>query len=216
MTPRDAASTNWPDRVRFLRRFVANPRRVGSVVPSSHVLATAMVSAIRHSAGVSRGRTIVELGTGTGAFTRAIVAELQPADEFMSVEVEPAFIDALCRQWPEVDFVCASAESLYALIRERDLGQVDHIVSGLPFATLPAETTRRIVAAVAASMRPGGTFTTFHYVHSFGVPPAVSFRRLMRRALGSVPSIDFVGWNFPPALALTWTNRQTSTGKVQP
>ena len=42
-----------------------------------------------------------------------------------------------------------------------------HIVSGLPFAVLPAATTRLIIDGVHSLLRRGGTFTTFQYAHSF-------------------------------------------------
>lgn len=202
---RDLASNAWPDGLRFARRFLQHPGRVGSIAPSSRRLASAVLSGIRRPPGAARALTIVELGAGTGAFTRAIVAGLRPGDRFVGIEVDTAFVEILRRRWPDIDIVCASAEALYEILGERALGPVDHVVSGLPFATLPADTTRRIVAAVARSIRRGGTFSTFHYLHSYGVPSAAAFRRKMTSALGSAPSIEFVARNLPPALALTWT-----------
>src|SRR5262249_4604782 len=112
------------------------------------------------------------------------------------------------RRWPTVDTACASAEALATLVAERRFGPVDHIVSGLPFATLPAETTRRISDAIGHTLRTGGTFTTFHYLQSYGVPHAALFRRPMTALMGSEASMRFVAWNLPPALALSWTNRR--------
>jgi len=194
----------------FIRRFIQNPRSVGAVAPSSKWLASAMVAPMAWPAGRVGAAHIVELGPGTGSFTRAIAERLGPDDRFLGVELEPIFVDTLRQRWPRMEFVCASAESLRALLSERGLGPVDHIVSGLPFATLPADTTERIVEAIAHALRPGGTFTTFHYLQSYGIPPAVAFRRQMTSALASTPSMRFVARNLWPALALTWVQRTSS------
>jgi len=157
--------------------------------------------------------TIVELGTGTGAFTGHIVERLGPADRFLGVDVEPVFVERLRRRWPHVECVCASAVTLPALLDERQVGLVDHIVSGLPFASLPVETTRGILDAVGKTLRAGGTFTTFQYVHSYGLPPAIVFRREMNALMGSTPSLQFVARNLPPAFALSWTNHRAGTAR---
>lgn len=209
---RGLASRAWPDGLRFARRFLRHPGRVGSIVPSSRRLASGVLAGIERPPGGARPLTIVELGAGTGAFTRAIVAGLREGDRFISIEVDAAFVDILRRRWPDIDIVCASAEALCEIIGERALGAADHIVSGLPFATLPGDTTRRIVSAVARSLRDGGTFSTFHYLHSYGVPSATTFRRLMTSALGSTPSVEFVARNLPPALAVTWTKQRSLNG----
>lgn len=201
------ASAGW-ERARFIRRFVHHPRTVGAIAPSSRWLAAAMVEPIRHRLQMQHGMRIIELGAGTGAFTRAIVAELRVGDRFVSVEIEPEFVAVLRQRWTNVDFACASAESLEAITSERRFGPADHIISGLPFATLPTDTTLRIVQAIGRTLRPGGTFTTFHYLHSYSVPKARAFRRQMGQLLSSTPERQSVAWNFPPAVALTWTDHR--------
>jgi phospholipid N-methyltransferase len=196
----------------FVGRFVRRPGTVGSIVPSSSHLAAAMIAplaAVRAPAGRDRKpMTIVELGPGTGAFTGAIVPCLGPEDRFLAVEIDRVFRDLLQRRWPTVDAECASAEFLVTLLRGRRWPPVDHIVSGLPFATLPPETTARIVEAIRSSLGAGATFTTFHYAQSFAAPRAAAFRQRVDRALQSRPTTRFVAMNFPPAVAVTWVNRR--------
>lgn len=100
--------------------------------------------------------------------------------------------------------MCASAEHLDTLVSERGMRPVDHILSGLPFASLPSAVTRQILQGITNVLRPGGTFTTFQYVHAYTLPSAGSFRRDMSERLGSAPDIRLVLRNFPPALVLTW------------
>jgi phosphatidylethanolamine/phosphatidyl-N-methylethanolamine N-methyltransferase len=188
----------WGGHLAFLGALIRNPRAVGAIAPSSASLARRMV---RDVAPASR---VVELGPGTGVITREILARQADAGSFLAVDVDRAFVDRIRRAWPGIDCVCASAEFLPLLAAERGWPQIDHIVSGLPFATLPSATTRLILDGVHQVLRPGGTFTTFQYVHAYRVPSASAFRREMSRRLGGQPAAQLVVRNMPPAFVLTW------------
>jgi phospholipid N-methyltransferase len=193
-----SASAGLTEHLLFLRAMLRNPRSVGAIAPSSRHLARRMVM------GIGGAEQIVELGPGTGAFTREIVNRLGPGGRVLAVETNRSFVERLLRAWPQVDCVCASAETLPALASARGISGVDHIISGLPFASLPAATTRRILDGVHETLRVGGTFTTFQYVHAYGMPAAAGFRRELSARLGSEPHSALVVRNIPPALVLTW------------
>lgn len=188
------------EHVLMLTKFVRNPRTVGAVAPSSQALARAMVAALP----VNRPASIVELGPGTGAFTGAILERVGPQARVLAMDLEPEFVDRVRRAWPSVLCVCASAEELETLVKAHRLGPVDHIISGLPFASLPAPMTAGILDGVMHTLRPGGTFTQFHYLHGFGMPPGRAFRREMSARMGSRAERRFVLRNFPPACVFTW------------
>ena len=76
-------------------------------------------------------------------------------------------------------------------------------MSGLPFASLPPPNTVRILEGIEQTLRPGGTFTTFQYVHAYRMKSAVAFREDISRRLGSAPSQTLVPRNFPPAYVLS-------------
>ena len=190
----------WSGHLTFFGALVKNPRAVGAIMPSSPVLARRMVR------DVDPASRVVELGPGTGVITREILAKNGGGD-VLAVEVSRAFVDRLRRTLPGLDCVCASAEILPVLAAERGWPHVDHIVSGLPFATLPAATTRLILDGVQQVLRVGGTFTTFQYLHAYRVPPAAAFRRELSARLLSQPSSQLVVRNVPPALVLTWHRR---------
>jgi len=192
---------DWAGHLAFFGALIRNPRAVGAIVPSSASLARRMV---RDVAPASR---VVELGPGTGVITREILARNGDRGSFLAIDVNRAFVDRIRRAWPGIDCVCASAEILPVLAAERGWPNVDHIVSGLPFATLPTATTRLILDGVHQVLRLGGTFTTFQYVHAYRVPSAAAFRREMSRRLGCQPSAQLVVRNVPPALVLTWHRR---------
>lgn len=184
----------------FLGRFVRNPARVGAILPSSARLARGMVEGIKPPSGVR----VAELGAGTGRITAEIARWLPDDGLALAIDVDPAFIGQLAGRWPRVEAVAATAEHLIELARARGIDGFDHIFSGLPFASLPAETTRRILYAVARSLREGGTFTTFQYLHAWHFPSAMAFRRTASRRLGTEPGSRFIGANVPPAVVLRW------------
>lgn len=185
----------------MMSRFLRNPRTVGAVSASSRALAEIMVTEIPRDRPVR----VVELGPGTGPFTRAIVERVAPSSRVLAIDIEPTFVSQVRQRWPTVDCVCASAVDLERLVAERGLWPVDHIVSGLPFASLPVEETRRILDGIEATLRPGGTFTTFQYLHGYGLVTGRTFRREMSARMGGLPHRRLVLKNFPLAFALTWT-----------
>jgi phosphatidylethanolamine/phosphatidyl-N-methylethanolamine N-methyltransferase len=203
---RDASNgTGIREHVLLFTRFLRSPRTVGAVTPSSRAVGEAMVSSV----DFSQPLRIVELGPGTGALTAPIVERLRPHSEFLAIDIDPAFCDEIQKRWPSVDCVCASAEQLGTIVADRGLTPVDHIVSGLPFVSLPVPVTQQILENIVAVLRPGGTFTTFQYWHAYGLPSGVAFRRSMSARMGGHPHIRFVLKNFPPALVLTWEKKVT-------
>ncbi len=192
--------SGWSEHLLFLGKFLRSPRTVGAIAPSSRHLAREMVADL----DFARPVRIVELGPGTGAFTREIVERLGSEGRYLAIDIDEAFVARIRGRWPRIDCVCAPAETLPALAADRQLAPVDHIISGLPFASLPGATSQRILDAIAGTLRIGGTFTTFQYVHAYGLPPAVAFRRDIRARLGTAPSSSLVVRNLPPAYVLTW------------
>ena len=186
-------------------KFLRNPRTVGAVSASSKAMAREMVREIPTSTPVN----VVELGPGTGSFTRAIVDHLAPGSRFLAVELDREFVERLRPRWPSVEFVLASAVELEQIVKKRHLQPVDHIVSGLPFASLPVEDSRKILDGIQHVLRPGGTFTTFQYLHGYWMPPGRTFRREMSVRMGA-PHRRLVLANFPISFILTWTRPQTS------
>ena len=192
----------WHDHRLFLSHFRKSPRTVGAIAPSSRRLARTMLDGLSLAPGVR----VVELGPGTGAITGEIARRLPPRASCLAIDIDPVFSARVAARWPQIDAVCDRAERLLEIARRRDLLPVDHIVSGLPFASLPGDATRAIVEAIAAALRPGGTFTTFQYIHAYPLPPAIAVRRTLSTLFGSQPTFSVVLANLPPAFVIRWTN----------
>lgn len=196
--------TGIREHVFLFSRFLRSPRTVGALTASSRALAEAMVDGL----DLERPGHVVELGPGTGVFTAAIAERLGKDTRFLAVDIDPAFVQQIRKRWPAIECVCASAERLDELVTARGMFPIDHIVSGLPFVSLPPAMTRQILESVASVLKPGGTFTTFQYLHGYGLPQAASFRRAMTARMGVEPATRLVVRNVPPAIVVTWRKAQ--------
>lgn len=184
----------------FLRRFLRNPRTVGALAPSSRFLARRVVRAWDWEPGSS----IVEFGPGTGSFTVEILKRLPAGGRYLGIEKDPVFVQRLRSRFPGVPFAAESVTQLSAITEIEDFPTIDHIVSGLPFASLPPSLIEEVLEAIVRSLRPGGTFTTFQYVHAYPMPSARFFRDRMEEHFGHHVLLQVEPRNFPPALIFTW------------
>lgn len=188
------------EHVLLFSRFLRSPRTVGALSPSSQALARAIADKLVSG----HHRHVVELGPGTGALTSEIIRRLLPEDRFLAIDIDSEFVRQLQGRWPSLECVCGSAADLDRIVADRGFPTVDHIISGLPFATLPGEITQRILASIERTLRPGGLFTTFQYTHSYPLSTSVTFRQQTTKLLGARRERQFVVRNVPPAFVITW------------
>lgn len=149
----------------FLVEAFRNFHTTGAVWPSSPLLARAMTEPIKRVAGPRR---ILEVGPGTGPFTRAILKQLRAGDRFDLVELNEQFCRKLERDilskyrarhpGVEVRLHCAPIEEA-ALS-----GPYDVIVCGLPFNNFPPKLMRQIFRRMFALLREDGELVYFEYV----------------------------------------------------
>jgi len=183
------------EHIRFFGHFLARPVLTGAIAPSSRWLAERMVEGV----GLKAAETVVELGPGTGAFTRLIRRSLKPSSLFLALEINPSFAAGLVRELPGVQVINDSAERLQQHLRNHGRSAADCILSGLPWAGFPQDLQDRLLGAVVDGLRPGGSFSTFAYVHAAWLPPGRRFRRLLESHFSKVRTTPLVWLNLPPA-----------------
>jgi phosphatidylethanolamine/phosphatidyl-N-methylethanolamine N-methyltransferase len=193
--PRSAAATAVRDHVRLLTEFIRQPIYTGAVAPSSRWLARCVVAEM----GLEEAQTVVELGPGTGSFTRLIAERARPEALVLALELNPRLAADLAPRFPRVEIVNDSAERLLDHLRSRGREHADCVLSGIPFAAFGPELQCRVVDAVVASLRPGGRFATFAYVNAAWLPPGRRFRRLLESRFPIVRTTSTVWRNLPPA-----------------
>jgi phospholipid N-methyltransferase len=187
-----APRRRWRSRVGqllvFARSFLRHPRMLGSVVPSSRFLVRHLLDEIQFD----RARVLVEYGPGVGPLTTALLARMRPDARLVAFEMNPelaAFLRETVRD-PRLHVVETSAEHAPQVLAQLGLPRADHVVSGIPFSTMPADVRRRVVRATRAILRPGGTFLVYQF--SRAVLPD------LRETFDAVER-DFEPLNIPPA-----------------
>lgn len=199
----------------FLSEALRNFKSTGAVWPSSPALAKAMVAGMERLNGPRR---VLEVGPGTGPFTRAILRRLRAGDHFDLVEINGAFCrklerDLLAKYRPRHPQVKVALHC--APIEEAELaGAYDLIVCGLPFNNFPPRLMRRIFRRMFALLKDGGEIVYFEYagVRVMKAPVVSGAGRARLRRIETIGKSlrrrhegkrKLVLANFPPAIAYT-------------
>lgn len=174
------------ERALFLRSFLANPREVGAVLPTSR----RAVRDLLDLADLKRAGLVVELGAGTGVYTREILARLAGEARLLAFETDAPMAEALASELhdPRLRVVHDSAERVRDYLGEE---RADVIVSGLPYTTLPGEVRSTVLSEARNALTSDGTFLVLQY------SPLV--QRDLRRIFPSV-SRRISPLNVPPAV----------------
>ncbi len=182
-----------PDaRLHFLRGFLAEPQKVGSIIPSSRFLERRLVSL----AEVSGADPVVELGPGTGGTTRALLRALGPKGSLLAIELNPRFVRVLQRTRDErLRVHQGSAADLCEILARQGLPAPRAVVSGIPFSTMPRALGLRIVRAVHEALAPGGTFVAYQVRDRVGE---------LGRSVFGPPEVAREFLNIPPMLLFRW------------
>lgn len=180
--------TKASDYIRFLRAWVQRPRQTASIVPSSPHLGRMMASQIDPAGG-----PVMELGGGTGALTRQILATGLPRDRLEVVEINGHFARELRIAFPGVHILETPAE----MVSEHAIGGAGNyqaIISGLPLLAMGASQQHAILEEAFRLLAPDGALIQFTY------SPRSPFRRDVVEALGlNVAKIGSILRNVPPA-----------------
>jgi phospholipid N-methyltransferase len=155
---------NFRETMLFFKGALTNIREVGSVMPSSPVVARAMTAALRQG---TPPRRILEVGAGTGPITARIVREMKAGDRLDIYEVNADFSHYLARRFEkeaafrhiqnQVTIYTAGIESV-----ER-VRAYDVIISAIPFSAFPPAAVEEFFEIYRAILKPGGTLTYIEF-----------------------------------------------------
>ncbi len=189
-SPQSSVKPASPDWWLVVRKFFQHGTTIASFAPSSRFLARKIVSGIDYD----KARCIVELGAGTGPITKELLGRVRPHTRLMIVERDPDFCKRLRTRFahlPNAEIVEGDAAHMDQLLADRGITEVDHVVSGLPMPSFPAEVRDAILASSARVLGEHGTFRQLTYM------PFVYWQ--FYRGYYSDVSFDLVPLNLPPA-----------------
>ena len=184
----DPFQTTFSDRLTFAREWVRAPLKVAAAGPSGEALARLITQEISPSSS-----PVIELGPGSGVFTRALLRKGVPERRIALVERGDLFLDELKRAFPKAHIHAIDASNL----RHRRIfsdEQAGAVVSGLPFLSMPTIKVYSILLGAFRNLRHDASLYQFTYGRRCPVSPVILAR------LGLVT--QRLGWtvrNLPPA-----------------
>lgn len=198
------AMSQTPIAWTFFRQWLKNPLGIAALSPSSRHLARAMIDQL--PANTER---VIELGGGTGVFTRALIDHGIGADHLMVVELNEALYQLLKQRFPDTKVACGDARQLAELVRRENFaeaGDIDAVISGLGMLSMSRPVQREILGAVFDVLKATGCFIQFTY------GPVSPVSRELLDELGLNVRRASMAWrNVPPATVFVYT-RNRSTG----
>lgn len=148
--------------IKFLKQYIKNPFKVGAIAPSTIYLAEEIIKNIDfHNA-----KCIVEYGAGTGVFTKEIIKKSSQNTKILVFESNKQFYIDLKKEYKNysnVIIINDGAENILKYLEKNNIQEVDYIISGLPFSSMPKDITDKIIKNTNIALSNKGEFRTFQY-----------------------------------------------------
>jgi phosphatidylethanolamine/phosphatidyl-N-methylethanolamine N-methyltransferase len=177
------------DTTLFLQEWLANPKRTGSVVPSSKRLAAAMARWLP----ANPESFVLELGPGTGIVTEALLKRGLREEKLVAIEHNPKLAKLLRERFPRAHIITGDAWQLDDLLRNNrePIESVGAVISSLPLLNFSEEQAESLAQKIRAVLEPQGNWVQFTYrIHKLRPRGASSFR---------LHASKIVWFNLPPA-----------------
>jgi phosphatidylethanolamine/phosphatidyl-N-methylethanolamine N-methyltransferase len=143
----------------FLQRLMSSPRHIGAIAPSSPALGRAMAAQI----DLSRAGMVLELGPGSGALTRELLACGLPPMRLSVIERDPEFAARIGTRFPGVTVIRGNAFDLASIGTANFDQPLAAIVSGLPLLNFPLRQRNALLQDALSLLEPGAPFIQFSY-----------------------------------------------------
>ena len=142
----------------FFQEFLKHPLQIGSIIPSSRFLEQRILEA----AGIATVKTVVELGSGTGGTTRAILRAMPQHAKLLSIEINPHF-HTLISSIKDDRLIAhlGNACRLKEIIAMYGLGAPEALISGIPFSTMKHNEASQVIEAISSLLSSNGRFVAY-------------------------------------------------------
>ncbi len=155
------------DYATFVKELPDSFSEIGAMLPSSPHLAKLMIEPLDE---YGENRRILEVGPGTGPFTRALLKKISPSDEFVVCEINSRFMSSLQASLRSDAYFKKNEDRVYFYqgsvleLPDELIGDgFDFIVSSLPFHNFSPELVDNFFCHFKKILKNEGTLTFFHY-----------------------------------------------------
>lgn len=136
----------------FFRRWLKNPRQLGTLAPISVKLSR--LAAKEALSQYTPGTPVVEIGAGTGRLTRALLNCGVRAQDLTVVELDGEMCDFLRKSIPDIHVIEGDATHLSDLISPQIFQKVAVVVSAIPLMYLNEPLRQSLIKAAFSVLRP--------------------------------------------------------------
>lgn len=188
----------------FFRQWLKNPRATAALTPSGRQLTRQMIAQLPVGA-----RRIVELGAGTGVFTRALIEQGVVPDDLLIVELNGELARLLQHQFPRSTVVNGDACDLVGIVSRNGFsaaGGVDAVISGLGFLAMPRTLQKHILQSVFSVLASEAPLIQFTYGPKNPLPRDLLDELGLRFRRAGVALL-----NVPPATVYVYTRSRTTS-----
>ncbi len=175
-------------------RFIRNINKTGAIACCSEDVAEALT----REANLADSKTVVELGSGTGAITEKLVEVLPKDTLFLALELNGHFVEETKKRCPGVLVYHDSAENVKVYLNKHGKETCDCIISTLPWTLFDEKLQERILSAIYDVLPEGGEFLTVAYTFTSLLPAGKRFRGLMEKRFSKVSRTKPIWKNLPP------------------
>ncbi len=150
--------TNLKSFLVFALEIVKKPGEVGAIAPSSKHLGKVISQNVQSN---SNPLNVIEVGPGTGAFTKIIADKLKKEDRLDVIEYNPEFVKVLKEKFKSYSNVFIHCESITDWKPDY---KYDYMVSSLPFNVFEIDFVQKILSHYEDIMKPDGIISYFEYM----------------------------------------------------
>jgi SAM-dependent methyltransferase len=158
-------------------------RDTGAYVRGRPDFPRAALGWLREDLGLDRGKTAIDLGAGTGKFTRLMV---QTHADILAIEPSRPMLDRLTEGLPGINALRGSAQAIPLA-----LASADAVVCAQAFHWFA---TREALAEIRRVLRPGGYLGLIWNVRDSSVPWVRALTAIMAPHEGDAPRHDHGEW----------------------
>lgn len=179
----------------FLKEFFKEKKTVGAISPSSKHLGKKMLENI----DFNKSKVILELGPGTGVFTRMLASKIADDGLILIFELHDGFYENLKKEFSNDDRVIVindSAENIGKHLKEHNLKEVDIVMSSLPLTNFNNKLVMNILKQSHQYLNSSGLYIQFQY--------SLNAQKALKKVFKTV-RISFTPRNIPPAFVYTCT-----------
>ncbi len=185
-------------KLKYIWQTLSRFKEMGTVTPSSKAMCLKMTSFIQKE----HDKVIVELGAGNGVITKYILSRMAPDAVLFVFEINPELCKIIATiDDPRMILINDDARNIAHHIHQSGYGQVDQIISAIPFLMLPEEVTYEILTASYQILKDEGQYIQMHY--------SKSIAHLYQQVFDAI-DIQNVLINIPPGYVFKCTKHKTA------